>query len=160
MNQPSYTHTGRAFQITQAARRRRPSGQTLVEISVMIAVLMFVAGSLLPVVADSILSTRVVRARHDAARIATTLVNFQRDRGLPLEQLVSALPIPHVTDPWGHAFLVNVDVLKTRETDPSKADRLALFVISAGPDGVIETPFAQDRATARAYGDDVIVRVQ
>ena len=160
MSQPFYMPANKVFQIAPPAGRRRPSSQTLVEISVMVVVLVIFAGSLLPVIADSILSTRVVRARHDAARIAATLANFQRDQGQPLVQLASSLPVPHVTDPWGHEFLVNIDALRSVHPDPSRAESLALFVISAGPDGVIETPFLQGRSTARAYGDDVIVRIQ
>jgi len=160
MSQPSYAPASHVFQNVRAIGGRRLSGQTLAELAVMVIVLMILAGSVLPVIADSILSTRIVRARRDAARIAATLVNFQRDNGRPLVELASSLPMPHIKDPWGHEFLVNVNVIRVGQTNATKADSLAIFVISAGPDGVIETPFIQARSTARAYGDDVIVRIQ
>jgi len=36
----------------------------------------------------------------------------------------------------------------------------AVFVLSAGPNGVIETPFYQARDNARLYGDDIGYRLQ
>jgi hypothetical protein len=42
-------------------------------------------------------------------------------------------------DPWGHRYGVNVRALRTTGSDT--------FVLSAGPDGVVATPFAADGLT-------------
>ncbi len=54
-------------------------------------------------------------------------------------------------DPWGNRYIVNVGARVGGE---------AVWVISAGPDGVIETPYRQPPATARLAGDDVGVRIK
>jgi prepilin-type N-terminal cleavage/methylation domain-containing protein len=53
-------------------------------------------------------------------------------------------------DPWGTPYLVNVQA-----TDSASAVEKG-FVISAGPNGVVDTPFAAVRATEPS-GDDVAV---
>lgn len=59
----------------------------------------------------------------------------------PLARVLGGAPaIP--PDPWGNAYLVNVGA------DP----RRPLWVISAGPDGILQTPLAD--AGDRASGDD------
>jgi hypothetical protein len=50
-------------------------------------------------------------------------------------------------DPWGHRYAVNVKYLTS--------DRFDTFVISAGPNGTVETPFQGDGTVA--HGDDIIV---
>ena len=55
-----------------------------------------------------------------------------------------AFPLARVTgevgpDPWGNAYLVNV------------ADRGRMWIISAGPDGILQTPF---RSTSGPLADD------
>jgi hypothetical protein len=142
-----------------AARCRRLSSQALVEISVMVVALMIVAGALIPAIADSISSSRIERARHDASRIAATLAGFQRNHGHPLTSPDSTLQVPHVRDPWGHEFLVNTDILRQARPDAGSTE-YAVFVISAGPNGILETPFLQPASRARAFGDDVLVRIQ
>jgi len=52
-------------------------------------------------------------------------------------------------DPWGHRYAVNVKFLKGGSFDT--------FVVSAGPNGIIETPFQADGTVAR--GDDIVVVV-
>jgi len=234
----------RACESNTALRCR--TGQTLFEISVMVTVLMALAGALLPVVGESIANSRIGRARNDAAQIATALANFQRDVGRlrfrdaglrsstlsspesrVVELLVSrgALPalandvpasssadrlLPGVlgrrsmqpwttiagadaldahlrfndhrysaasagsatgwhgpylgravdADPWGHAYLVNVKFLASTPSTPDGWSAEAVFVLSAGPNGIVETPFAQPVGSAHAYGDDVVVRIQ
>jgi len=65
-------------------------------------------------------------------------------------------------DAWGHAYMANVFWLDTRDivqdTDGTKLG--AVWVISAGANGVIETPFYQARDNARLYGDDIGYRLQ
>jgi type II secretory pathway pseudopilin PulG len=52
-------------------------------------------------------------------------------------------------DPWGHRYAVNVKFLKGGAFDT--------FVVSAGPNGIIETPFESDGTVP--HGDDIIVVV-
>ena len=65
---------------------------------------------------------------------------------------VSAIPV----DPWGNAYLVNVG-----KGDPAAAPRQAVWVISAGANGQLETSAAAaSSALVTAGGDDLIARVQ
>jgi hypothetical protein len=59
-------------------------------------------------------------------------------------------------DPWGRSYLVNI-----ANADPDAATNKWVVVISAGPDGNLETA-ASTLATANpvAGGDDVIARVK
>jgi hypothetical protein len=59
-------------------------------------------------------------------------------RGAYLEDRVAA-------DPWGFRYAVNVGALKTRNAD--------VVVLSAGPDGVVDSLFETDGLPAR--GDDM-----
>lgn len=65
-------------------------------------------------------------------------------------------------DAWGNQFLINSVFLDggSSVADRSGNPRRAVFVISAGVNGVIETPFEQSIIDARAYGDDIVVRIQ
>lgn len=57
-------------------------------------------------------------------------------------------------DPWGNAYLVNAENLR-----PAQAE--AAYVLSAGQNGLVETPFEMSRGGAvNPGGDDVIVRVR
>jgi hypothetical protein len=38
--------------------------------------------------------------------------------------------------------------------------RRAVFVVSAGANGIIETPFEQSIVDAHVYGDDIVIRIQ
>jgi hypothetical protein len=66
------------------------------------------------------------------------------------------------SDPWGHQYLVNARWMDARSSaaDANGNPRRAVFVVSAGADGVIDTPFEQSITDARAYGDDVVIRIQ
>ncbi len=65
-------------------------------------------------------------------------------------------------DGWGHAYIVNVFWLDARnvvqEVDGTRLG--AVWVLSAGPNGIIETPYYQARDNARLYGDDIGFRLQ
>ncbi|MEK6630817.1 MAG: hypothetical protein AABY89_08795 [Acidobacteriota bacterium] len=67
-------------------------------------------------------------------------------------------------DPWGNAYLVLLGRMHT-DSATASADRvLAMYVLSAGPNGAIETPFdpAANDAGIVSFGgggDDVWVRV-
>lgn len=59
-------------------------------------------------------------------------------------------------DPWGNAFLVNIG-----KGDPAAATKKAVFVISAGPDGLLDTSSdAARNAVVSASGDDILARIQ
>ena len=68
-----------------------------------------------------------------------------------------------MADPWGNRYAVNValvDLSPGAATAGGQA-KMAVWVLSAGPNGIIETPFAQSILTAvRPGGDDIGTRVQ
>jgi hypothetical protein len=55
-------------------------------------------------------------------------------------------------DPWGNAYIVNLAA--------SREGNTAVWVLSAGPDGVIQTPFRQPGPGAAPSGDDRATRLQ
>jgi type II secretory pathway pseudopilin PulG len=64
---------------------------------------------------------------------------------VPFARLFPALPIDDAAaqpDPWGNAYLVNVAALPSAGT---------VWVLSAGPDGIVQTPFLSQGAP---LGDD------
>jgi type II secretory pathway pseudopilin PulG len=65
-------------------------------------------------------------------------------------------------DPWGNQFLINAVWLDGggSATDRLGNRRRAVFVVSAGTNGILETPFDQPINDARAYGDDIVMRIQ
>jgi type II secretory pathway pseudopilin PulG len=65
-------------------------------------------------------------------------------------------------DPWGNQYLINSQWLDggTSTADAAGRPRRAVFVMSAGANGVVDTPFEQTVVEARAYGDDIVVRIQ
>jgi hypothetical protein len=54
-------------------------------------------------------------------------------------------------DPWGNAYMVNVGAHATLGV---------VWALSAGPDGIIETPFVQPAGSASVAGDDRAARVR
>ncbi len=226
-------------------------GLSLVEVTIMLVILLILAGTLVPVMSDSVNSARGVRARNDLSQLAVALVNFQRDVGpivfegsrlrqvqttlsaasalSPVVLLVSdgerpeladRVPVesaphllatpgqrldastlvpwsatagadvldyhlrvngrgyadgdggpgtgwngPYLTkevpgDPWGRAYLINTAYLRGLPPSQVRCARCAVFVLSAGPNGLIETPFEQPIANAHVFGDDLAVRIQ
>jgi len=245
---PTSTAAAQAPAAALGGRLRSARGLSLIEVTVMLVVLMALAGALVPVVGDSIGSARVVRARNDLSQLAVALANFQRDVG-PLvfdgsrlrqpqtlnslqsvDVLVSdgALPgiaemVPVATlgpglfldpsiatgsgalsgwvtdpatdrcdlhlringrnyvesqtgpsngwngpyigkplgaDPWGHAYLINTGFLRGLPPRGGRCTNCAVYAISAGPNGVVDTPFRQPLANANLLGDDLAVRIQ
>src|SRR5688572_28701673 len=65
-------------------------------------------------------------------------------------------------DPWGNQFLINSQWIDggSSTADAQGRPRRAVFVVSAGADGVIDTPFEQSIVDARAFGDDIVIRIQ
>jgi prepilin-type N-terminal cleavage/methylation domain-containing protein len=65
---------------------------------------------------------------------------------------------PYLTvdaDPWGNKYVVNIIHAKSTSTR-------ACFVLSAGPDGIISTPFEMNLANSNfsPLGDDLIYRIK
>lgn len=65
-------------------------------------------------------------------------------------------------DAWGNQYLINSQWLNggTTAADSDGAPRRAVFVVSAGADGTIQTPFEQPITDAHPFGDDIVVRIQ
>jgi type II secretory pathway pseudopilin PulG len=65
-------------------------------------------------------------------------------------------------DPWGKQYLINSQWLDggSSTADAQGRVRRAVFIVSAGVDGVIDTPFEQSVVDARAFGDDIVIRIQ
>jgi hypothetical protein len=72
---------------------------------------------------------------------------------------LSSLP---QADPWGNRYMVNVVFLKPGGGMVSEGGQTkrAVFVLSAGPDGMIQTPFEQDATNVVLGGDDILERIQ
>ena len=66
------------------------------------------------------------------------------------------------TDPWGNRYVVNIELLDTSASATTRSGgvKAAVWVLSAGPNGFIETTFAQSILTAALGGDDIGVRLQ
>ena len=62
-------------------------------------------------------------------------------------------------DPWGHKYLCNIGELFLWDQD-NDVPTHAVFVISAGPDGIIQTPTTQLLSAFVVNGDDIVSRVQ
>lgn len=63
---------------------------------------------------------------------------------------------PYMTvdqDPWGNRYVVNIIECRSGSSN-------ACIVLSAGPDGQIDTPFAQNVKTFAAVDDDIIYRIK
>lgn len=238
-------HRGAAAAACGTLRRER--GLSSLEVTIMVAVLFIVGGTLVPVLTDSVSNARHVRARNDLSQLALSLINFQRDVGpavfdgsrlgpggqttppravqvlltggvmpgvsprvprpvastrlLPPSGALDASALvawttrpgsdlvddhlrvngrryrpgsggrgtgwsgPYLThetqgDPWGHAYLINAAFLPGLPPHATQCDRCAVFVLSAGPNGLVETPFRQLATQAAVLGDDIAVRVQ
>lgn len=208
------------------AAGRSPRGFTLIELTVVLAVIVTLALVLTPSIANSINEARIARARNDCQTIASGMYQFYRDTGffpvwrtsrnggagtpadrlqvlvsqgnVPSEDVVSlwttgvpgALADQLVTnapgytlrsatspfgwngpyfssqlmaDPWGNRYSVNaalVDLSPGAATASGEA-KMAVWVLSAGSNGIIETPFAASiLSSVRPGGDDIGIRVQ
>ena len=102
-------------------------------------------------------SNVVANAFRSAANMSV-LTNFDPDSGAQFHSEFawrgSYLPGPIDVDPWGARYAVNVEFLaKALGAGPSGHVN-DVFVITAGPDGEIQTRFDTDGTTAG--GDDVI----
>lgn len=66
------------------------------------------------------------------------------------------------TDPWGNRYMCNIVFLEPGggAVSADGSPKRAVFVISAGPDGIIQTDFEQFITDARVRGDDIVYRLQ
>lgn len=65
-------------------------------------------------------------------------------------------------DPWGQRYMVNIVLLNPGAgvVDEDGNPKSAVFAVSAGPNGIIETPFDQVITEAVPKGDDIVYRLQ
>jgi prepilin-type N-terminal cleavage/methylation domain-containing protein len=204
-------------------RHRR--GFTLIELTVVLAVIVTLALVLTPSIINFITDSRVARARNDAGTLNAALVQFYRDNGffpkwslanaggpgLPAnavdllvspgnvpavavanlwttgtndllsDQLVANTPAwtartgantfgwngPYLSntinpDPWNNRYAVNLGLIDTTQGTQTSggATKSAVWVISAGANGTIETTHSQPITTAVVGGDDLASRLQ
>lgn len=63
-------------------------------------------------------------------------------------------------DPWNNRYLVNAGLLAARSSAADGSERQAVWVLSAGPNGIIETALSQAADQAQTGGDDIAYRIQ
>lgn len=65
-------------------------------------------------------------------------------------------------DPWGKRYMINIAFLKPGggAVDEAGKTKRAVYVLSAGPDGIVQTSFEQLITNARVEGDDIVYRLQ
>ena len=208
-----------------ASTARSRQGFTLIELTVVLAVIVTLALVLTPSISNFINDSRQARAQSDCQTIASAIVQFYRDNGffpswklaqnggpglpqnrlqllispgnVPQEdqptpwstgvagmlsdQLLSDIPGyglrsqtsqngwngPYLSstinaDPWGNRYVVNIDLIDPSGSPTSRngAVKSAVWVLSAGANGIIETPFSRAVLTAALVGDDIGSRLQ
>lgn len=229
-------------------RLRQEQGLTLIETTVILAVVTILSGMLAPSILQFIEDSKVTRARNDVQTIATSLGRFFQDTGhFPVttdsvqgglgSEFVDVLvshgqpprigqaaastqtaragvgvayaastaaasdidrwasrvtdlldnhlvknragfslrgPLnnrgwngPYVSselsgDPWGNQYLVNVAYLDSEVgvADARGVSKNAVFVLCAGANQILETPFTQPIVNAEVFGDDIGVRIR
>ena len=203
----------------------RRDGFTLIELTVVLAVIVTLALVLTPSITNFINDSRIARTKTDTATLAAALTQFYKDNGfwpqwtvannggpglttnrvdllvsdgnVPVvatpnlwttgttdaiaDQLISNTPAyamrtatsnsgwngPYLSntlgaDAWNNRYAINIGLIDTTlgTQTPAGATKSAVWVISAGANGQIETPYAQPMTTATPAGDDVALRVQ
>ena len=201
------------------------AGFTLIELTVVLAVIVTLALILTPSITNFISDSRVARTRNDTQTVASSIVQFYKDNGFfpqwsqataggpgssgdKVDLLISPGNTPSVSaantwttgttgaligqlmsntpgytlknattqfgwngpylsstigpDAWNNRYAVNVGLIDpTAGTQTAAgAAKSAVWVISAGPNGQIETAYSQPVTTALVSGDDIAVRVQ
>ena len=63
-------------------------------------------------------------------------------------------------DPWGNKYYVNVQYLQPTHQSHGSPNKEAVFVISAGPNEILETEFIKDSRDWKARGDDICFRIR
>jgi type II secretory pathway pseudopilin PulG len=71
------------------------------------------------------------------------------------------LSSPVGADPWNNRYMVNIGAAGSSQGPQATGGiNSPVWVISAGPNGIIETPFTQPGTSARLGGDDIGRRIQ
>jgi prepilin-type N-terminal cleavage/methylation domain-containing protein len=207
-------------------RAHGSGGFTLIELTVVLAVLVTLALVLTPSITNFINESRIARTRHDAQILGAAVVQFYKDNGFfprwdtagaaggpgvladevdvligpgntPTQavaddwttgttdtianQLLANTPGytpknataaygwngPYLSnsisaDAWNNRYMINVRHIDTTQGTQTSAGtpKQAVWVISAGSNGIIETPYDQNMTTAAIGGDDIGVRIQ
>jgi prepilin-type N-terminal cleavage/methylation domain-containing protein len=203
----------------------RRAGFTLIELTVVLAVIVTLALVLTPSITNFINDSRVARTKTDTATLAAAVTQFYKDNGffpqwsaannggpgldankadllvsggnVPLvgtpntwtngstdamaDQLIANAPAyamrtatstfgwngPYLSntlaaDAWNNRYAINVGLIDTSvgTQTGAGATKSAVWVISAGANGTIETPYTQPMTTAIPGGDDIAVKLQ
>ena len=204
---------------------RSEGGFTLIELTVVLAVIVTLALILTPAITNFITDARVSRARNDTQTIAGAVTQFYKDSGFfpqwttavsggpgtaanKVDLLIGPGNVPTVTaantwttgtadtfahqlmnntpvytvktatsqfgwngpylssdigaDAWNNRYMVNIGFVDTNQgiQTQSGATKNAVWVISAGPNGQLETAYTQLVTSAVVGGDDIGVRIQ
>ena len=74
---------------------------------------------------------------------------------------------PYITntinaDPWNNRYMANTGLIDTTLglSDSAGALKSAVWIVSAGANGAIDTPYTQGVTVATPAGDDLVVRLQ
>lgn len=206
--------------------REHERGFTVIELTVVIAVLVTLVTILTPSIADFIADARVARATVDVQTIASAVVRFHENNGFfpqwsraaadsgpgaagdrvdvligPGEVPIAGESNPWTTrrtyplssvliandpgyprktpsrqfgwrgpylsseinaDPWHNRYMVNIGLIDLTEGAEAASGEVksAVWVISAGRNGVLQTEYAQPITSATRRGDDIGVRIQ
>ena len=216
---------GVEFNVPGSTNVKNDAGFTLIELTVVLAVIVTLALILTPSITNFINDSRVARAKSDTQTVASAVMQFNRDNGFfpqwsaanaggpglvanKIDLLVSPGNVPTVAsantwttgttdtlgnqllnntpayamktatsafgwngpylssgigaDAWNNRYTVNVGLIDvTQGTQTSAgAPKSAVWVISAGPNGQMETTFTQTITAATVGGDDMGVRIQ
>jgi prepilin-type N-terminal cleavage/methylation domain-containing protein len=208
----------------RAPNARGTQGFTLIELTVVLAVIVTLALILTPSIANFLNDANTARSRSDTQTIGGAVVQFYKDTGVfpqwsasqnggvgtpankvdllispgnvpasaqqtlwitgksdtITNQLIANAPgysvrtatsgfgwngpyLPGIgADAWGNRYMVSVGLLDatTGQQAAGGGIKNAVWVISAGPNGTIETLYSQPMTTAIAGGDDIYFRVQ
>ena len=205
---------------------RRARGFTLIELTVVLAVIVTLALVLTPSIINFINDSRVARARADTQTISAAVIQFYRDNGffpqwhtanaggpgtnanrvdllvstgnipseassslwttgttdLLTDQLLSNAPGftvrtatntfgwngPYLSsgigaDSWNNRYMVNIGLIDATQGTQTGggATKSAVYVLSAGANGQMDTPYTQPITTATLDGtDDIGFRIQ
>ncbi len=147
-------------------------GFTLLEMAIVLAIIAVLAGILTPVVVNYVQQARITAAQADVNAIRDAICTSGCGVGPLVDQLMTNVPAypttanlakpfkwkgPYISlqsDPWGNRYLVNIINAKSGSAD-------ACFVLSAGPDGRVDTPFnISETSQVAPSGDDIIARIR
>jgi prepilin-type N-terminal cleavage/methylation domain-containing protein len=205
--------------------RNSGRGFTLIELTVVLAVIVTLALILTPSITNFINDARTTRSQKDAQTVATAVTQFYKDNGFfpqwstanaggpglaadkvdvlvgpgntptvasantwttgttdaLIDQLMSDAPGytmktatttfgwngPYLSsdigaDAWNNRYMVNTGLLDTTQGTQTSGGvtKSAVWAISAGPNGQIETAYTQPLTIAVKSGDDIAIRIQ